>query len=58
LTDGVALTTPEPAAGDEQETALRAEFPDIKDPYATALAELEKAETLTLPFRTVGGHAP
>jgi hypothetical protein len=43
---GVALTTPEPAAADEQETALREEFPDVKDPRATALAELEKAETL------------
>ena len=46
---GVALTTPEPAAGDERETNLREEFPDIKDPYATALAELEKAETLLSP---------
>ncbi|HEY1627317.1 MAG TPA: hypothetical protein VGG16_26350 [Streptosporangiaceae bacterium] len=46
---GVVLTTPEPGAGDEQETARRGEFPDIKDPYATALAELEKAETLLSP---------
>jgi hypothetical protein len=43
---GMALTAPEPAAGDEQETAQREEFPDIKDPHAIALAELEKAETL------------
>jgi len=46
---GVVLTTPEPAAPDEHETALRAEFPDIKDPYETAVAELEKAATLLSP---------
>jgi hypothetical protein len=46
---GVALTAPGPVSGDEQETALREEFPDIKDPYATALAELEKAEPLLSP---------
>jgi hypothetical protein len=43
---GVALTTPEPAAEGEEETDLREEFPDIKDPHATAVAELEKAATL------------
>lgn len=46
---GVALTTPEPAAGDEQETALREEFPAIKDPCATAVAQLEEAATLLSP---------
>lgn len=43
---GIALTTPEPAAEDENEAALRDEFPAIKDPYATAVAELARASAL------------
>jgi hypothetical protein len=43
---GVALTTPEPTAEDEQKSSLRAEFPDIKDPHATAITELAEAAIL------------
>lgn len=43
---GVALTTPEPTAGDEQKSSQREEFPDIKDPHATAIAELAKTSNL------------
>jgi hypothetical protein len=54
---GMALTTPAPAAEAEDEAALRAEFPEIKDPYATALAELEKASSLlSSPERFVVPH--
>lgn len=51
---GMVLTTPEPAAGDEVVTALRGEFPGIRDPYETAVAELEKATAfLSSPQRAV-----
>jgi hypothetical protein len=43
---GVALTTPESAAEGEQESALREEFPDVKDPHAVAVGELAKASIL------------
>ena len=43
---GVALTTPEPAAPDEELDDLRRELPEIKDPRATAVAELEAASNL------------
>lgn len=43
---GVALTTPEPAAEDEQRSRLGEGFPDIKDPHATAIAELAQASIL------------
>ncbi len=43
---GVALTTPEPAAEDEQKSRLRMEFPDIKDPHEAAITELTKASIL------------
>jgi hypothetical protein len=48
---GMTLTTPEPAVEDEDEdeTALREGFPDIKDPYPAAVAELEKAAALLSP---------
>ena len=46
---GVALTTPAPAAMDEDEAALRAELPEIKDPYVTAHAELERTSVLLPP---------
>ena len=42
---GIALTAPESATAD-QSAGLREEFPGIKDPYATAVAELEQAATL------------
>jgi hypothetical protein len=43
---GVALTTPEPAAEDERQSRLREEFPDIKDPHATAVTELAETSIL------------
>jgi hypothetical protein len=43
---GVALTTPEPAAADEQDSPWHEEFPDIKDPHAAAIAELAGASLL------------
>jgi hypothetical protein len=43
---GVALTTPELAAEDEEGRAGREEFPDIKDPHSTAIAELAEAAAL------------
>lgn len=43
---GIGLTTPEPIVEDEEEAALREEFTDVKDPYATAVTELEETTTL------------
>jgi hypothetical protein len=43
---GMVLTAPEPPAQDEHDIALREEFPDIRDPYEAAVAELEKATAL------------
>jgi hypothetical protein len=43
---GVALTTPEPTAEDEQESPRREEFPEIKDPHATAVTELAETSIL------------
>jgi len=43
---GMALTAPAPPTGDEVDIALREEFPGIRDPYETAVAELEKATVL------------
>ena len=45
---GVALTTPEPTAEDEEKRARREEFSDIKDPLAVAVAELAEASILLL----------
>jgi hypothetical protein len=49
---GAVLTTPESAARDGQEAALRDEFPDIKDPYATAGAA-RRGGNPSFSFRTV-----
>jgi len=48
LLSGLALTTPRTPADpvDEDVLRIRAEFPDIKDPFQTALAEADEAARL------------